>query len=208
MPDGYFQGAMANRQPPLWAIATRVQLERWEPLVAANLIAGLEGSDFPDRLIWQAETEHHFLLIAGRNLLRAIDVTDTETYVDPVVRSELVEGRDLHEHWPENMPLFNVTPRVGSPTHRSGKAFAARNPDTGPYSWLSWDSLAGPLVLPNVPASSMHALVDEVEAVVMERDPLLSRFLLERQRSPWLGPDHGSDRWWPRPVSRDETDGN
>jgi hypothetical protein len=37
MTTDYFNEGMVNRQRLLWAIATRRQLERWEPLVAAIL---------------------------------------------------------------------------------------------------------------------------------------------------------------------------
>jgi hypothetical protein len=56
--------------------------------------------------------------------------------IDPTIRSELIEGRDLHEHWEENMPVFNVSPRVEMPPRSTGRRFAARNPKAGPYEWL------------------------------------------------------------------------
>jgi hypothetical protein len=77
--------------------------------------------------------------------------------VDPTLRAEIMEGRDLNEHWTENLPVFNVTPRV-EPSRRSGKDFAARNPSTGPYNWLAWDGKRGPRLLPNVTAFAVHEL--------------------------------------------------
>jgi len=132
MTEDYFDDLMVNRQRLLWAVATRRQLERWEPLVAASVRAGYARHPFPDADIWSAEIEHHFTLIAARNLLRALDLPPaTSVPVDPTLRAELTEGRDLHEHWVENLPVFNVTPRAAQPPRRSGKEFAARNPDRG-----------------------------------------------------------------------------
>lgn len=36
--DEYFDQTMLNRQRLLWAVATRRQLERWEPLVAGAVV--------------------------------------------------------------------------------------------------------------------------------------------------------------------------
>jgi hypothetical protein len=182
-----------------WALATRLQLERWEPLVAANLNAELGvGPPFPDALIWRAATEHHFLLIAAHHLVRAIDHASTGIRIDRTIHDELIEGRDLHEHWRENVPVFMVKPRQREPRHKSGKAFAKRNPDRGPYWWLGWNGTDGPMILPNVPAHAVHALVDQVEALVIGRDSGLQRFVPAREPSPWMGESSGEDRWWPR----------
>src|SRR5206468_12653296 len=116
-----------------WAFATRRQLERWEPIVAAFVREGLAGRQLEGAAVWSAAIEHHFALVAARNLLRALELPPASgVSVDPTMRAELTEGRDLHEHWPENMPVFNVTPRVAQPQYRSGKDFAARNPAEGP----------------------------------------------------------------------------
>lgn len=198
MASDYFDESMANRQLLLWAIATRRQLERWEPLVAANLRAGSGGPPFPDELIWEAEIEHHFLLIAARNLIHAIDLPGAEIAIEQTIRWELIEGRDLNEHWRQNLPVFLVRPRREEPPRQSGKRFAKRNPERSPYWWLGWNSTDGPEALPNVPAHAIHELIDRVEATVIARDSGLKRFIRVRQRSPWLGEDAGKDRWWPR----------
>lgn len=70
----YFDTPMLNRQRLLWAIATRRQLERWEPIVAEDTRRGLDGSQLDPWDIWSAEVERHFLLVAARNLLRALDL--------------------------------------------------------------------------------------------------------------------------------------
>src|SRR5215216_602583 len=120
---------MVNRQRLLWGIATRRQLERWEPLVASNLRAHLAGRPPAGADIWSAEIEHHLALVAARNLIQALELAPAASVsVDPTLRDELIEGRDLHEHWPDNMPVFNVTPRPAEPPYPSGKRFAARNP--------------------------------------------------------------------------------
>jgi hypothetical protein len=197
MVGDYFDERMVNRQLLLWAIATRRQLERWEWLVAANIRAQFGGEPFGGELIWQAAIEHHFLLIAARNLIQAIDLPGAQIAIDQTIRSELIEGRDLHEHWSQNLPVFSVTPRREEPQWPSGKRFANRNPERSPYWWLGWDNIDGPKVLPNGPAHAIHELVDRIEATAIARDSELKRFVPVRQQSPWLGESGGKDRWWP-----------
>jgi hypothetical protein len=73
--DDYFDGVMVHRQRLLWAIATRQQLERWEPLVASVIRLNLYDSLVPDGVtVWTAQMEHHFALIAARNLFKALDL--------------------------------------------------------------------------------------------------------------------------------------
>jgi hypothetical protein len=193
----YFDEQMVRRQRLLWTIATRRQLERWEPFVAAhqNRLTGrgqLESAD-----IWAAEIEHHFALIAARNLLRALDLKPvTNVSVDPVMRTELIEGRDLHEHWVDNLPVFMVTPRVERPPRASGRAFATRNPDRGPYWWLGWGNKTGAQLLPNVSAPAVHDLLDAVETEVLAADESLRDFVPLRVPSPWI---HENNEWWPKP---------
>ena len=195
MNDETFDRRGIDRQLLIWALATRRQLERWEPLVAANLRAQSSGPPFSDVLIWQAATEHHFLLIAARRLITAIEMSKGIP-IDRTIREELKEGRDLHEHWKDNAPVFMVTPRRAEPPRKSGKSFAARNPKRGPYWWLGWNNQDGPMILPNVPAHAVHELVDRVEAAVIKREPSFARFPTP-QPSPWLGEQYGKDLWWP-----------
>jgi hypothetical protein len=58
----------------LWALATRRQLERWEPLVAAAVLDGFAGRQSADTDVWSAEIERHLVLVAARNLLRALEL--------------------------------------------------------------------------------------------------------------------------------------
>ena len=184
-----------------WAIATRRQLERWEPYVAAALRDdGLEDAD-----IWLAETEHHFALVAAAHLIQAVEklAPTRGIAIDPTIRQELIEGRDLHEHWYENVPVFNVVrfhrgKRLPSePPRPSGRDFAARNPGVSPYSWLRFRNKTGPMLLPHVSAPALHEFVDAVEADVLARDESLARFVPERAPSPWVVED---GEWWPRAV--------
>jgi hypothetical protein len=199
--DVYFDDLMINRQRLLWAIATRQQLDRWEPFVADAVRGDFER---PRRQlhateIWQAEIEHHFALVAARNLFHALDLPSASTVsVDSTLRSELIEGRDLHEHWTENLPVFNVRPRRHEPKYPSGKQFAERNPDAGPYDWLAWSNKTGALLLPNVSAPALHQLLDAVVAEVIAKDDALSRFVPPRVPSPW---HHENGEWWPQAVS-------
>ena len=153
-----------------------------------------------DAEIWQAATEHHFTLIAARNLLRALELPPRMPLpIDKDFRAEVIEIRDLHEHWDVNAPVFNVTPRFAQPTHRSGKDFAARYPDRGPYWWLGWGNKTGATLSPGVSAPVLHALLDQIEAQVLSEDPKLSSFVPAREPSPWV---YTAGEWWPKVNSR------
>ncbi len=202
MTTDYFNEGMVNRQRLLWAIATRRQLERWEPLVAAILNEDLAGRPLNGGTWWAAETEHHLALVAARNLLHALDLTPvTRVPVEQTFRDELKEGRDLREHWLDYMPVFNVKPRPDQPSHyRSGRSFAARNPRGGP-DW-GFTSKAGALLLPNVSAPALHQLLDAVEAEALEGNPSLAQFVPPRAPSPWLHEEGGD--WWPKAEAQTE----
>jgi len=99
------------------------------------------------------------------------------------------------KRWDENAPVFNVRPRTAQPPRNSGKAFAARNPDRGPYWWLGWKNKAGAMLLPHVSAPELHYLLDDVEAEVLGKDAALNRFVPPRAPSPWL---RHNEEWWPK----------
>ena len=191
----YFSPLGVNRERLAWAVATRRQLERWEPLVAENLRRSFQDGQLDDVEIWAAQREHHFALIAARHLLETLDLEPkSEVVVDATLRAELKEGRDLHEHWKENLPIFNVKPRVEEPRHKTGRSFAERNPDRSPYWWLGWSNKTGAQLLPNVTAPELHKVLDAVESEVLTAFPDLARFVPPREPSPWL---HKDGEWWP-----------
>jgi hypothetical protein len=192
----YFGDLMVNRQRLVWAVATRRQLERWERIVARIVLGGFAG-DKPEGLdVWSAEIERHFALVAGRNLLRALELDPPSTVaVEPTLRDELREGRDLQEHWPDNMPIFNAWPRPAAPPRPSGKSFAACNPERTPYGQFDWTNKTGARLLPNVSSPALHQLLDEVEAEVLADDAALAEYVPPRAPSPWL---HENGEWWPK----------
>ncbi len=199
MPHEYFDEGMVNRQRLLWTIATRRQLERWEPYVAASVVRSFEDRQLDSADVWAAAIEHHFALVAARHLLRALELEPgARASIDSTLRAELIEGRDLHEHWLDNMPVFNVSSRAEQPPRRSGREFARRNPDRDPYWWLAWSTRTGPQLLPNVSAPALRQVLDEVEAEVIGNDASLARFVPSRAPSPWLRQD---GEWWPKPAS-------
>jgi hypothetical protein len=111
----YFNELMTNRQRLLW-VATRRQLERWELLVAADMRAALgRGPALADADIWHAAIEHHFVLIAARNLVRALEdlAPPTGVVLDRAMRAELVGGRDLLEHWWRTCRCSTCAPALG-----------------------------------------------------------------------------------------------
>jgi hypothetical protein len=112
-----------------------------------------------------------------------------------MLRAELIEARNLLEHWDKNMPLFNVSPRVEEPERRSGRDFAKRNPGRRPYGQHEWSNKTGARLLPNVTAPALHRLLDDVEAEILASDPELGRFVPPRAPSPWL---HEDGEWWPK----------
>src|SRR5262249_7294102 len=149
----YFGPVGVARQQLLWALATRRQLDRWEALVARSVCAGLGwGPSLTSEAIWQAATEHHFALIAAHHMMRSIALPGSRIALPQALAHDIRDGRDMHEHWEENMPVFNVTPRAQQPRYKSGQSFASRNPADSPYDWLRWSSRCGPCLLPNVPA--------------------------------------------------------
>jgi hypothetical protein len=195
--DDYFDKRMVNRSRLLWTVATRRQLERWEPLVASHVFALYGRRHLSNADIWAAELEHHFAMVAARNLIHALELDPPPTVaLDPTIRAELIEGRDLLEHWVDNLPVFNVNPRPKDPTRRSGRDFAARNPESGPYSWLCWNSKEGAKLMPNVPAPTVHDLLDSIEAEVLADDPTFASFVPPRAPSPWI---RERGEWWPKP---------
>jgi hypothetical protein len=147
---------------------------------------------------WQGEIERHFLLIAARNLVKAIELMEPAPEVDPVVRAELIETRDLLEHWTENMPVFNITPRPRPPGYRSGKDFAARNPDRGPYCWWSWSANRGPMATPNVSGIQLHELVEATVTAALAVRPEMAEYMPPPTASPWIQRSADSDGWWPK----------
>jgi hypothetical protein len=198
MATDYFDKRTLNRQRLFWALATREQLARWEPLVASSLLQQLqENSDgLDDTEIWLAQMEHHFVLVAARNLVQALELAPaSRVVINPTMRAELIEGRDLLEHWSENMPIFNVTPRPAQPRYRSGKDFAARNPRHRPYWWLGWSNKTGARLMPHVHAPALHDLLDAVEKEVLADDESLKRFVPPRAPSPWV---RENGEWWPK----------
>jgi hypothetical protein len=200
--DDYFSGTMVLRQRLFWTVATRRQLERWESILAPYLRDRFRGQKPEKLVVWSAEIEHHFALIAARNLLRALDLDPpSNVSIDPTLRAELIEGRDLNEHWTDNMPVFNVTPRRVQPRRRSGRNFAERNPRRGPYWWLGWSSKTGARLLPHVTAPALHEVLDGVEAEVLAERQELRKYLVPRAPSPWIQVD---GEWWPGPAESDE----
>jgi hypothetical protein len=197
MTADYFDERMLNRQRLLWTVATRRQLERWEPIVAGVVLGSFAGRQPSGAEVWSAEIEHHFVLVAAHHLLLALDLDPpSKVQVDPDLRADLTEGRHLHEHWPDNLPVFNVKPRTPQPPRRSGQSFAARNPGRSPYWWLGWDLKIGPYLMPQAPAIAVHKVVDAVEAEVLASDPALAEYVPPRAQSWWL---HEGGEWWPRP---------
>ncbi len=206
--DPYFdKGIMPERQTLLFGAAVRRQLGRWEPLVAKHTLMTLEPNLKPPpetptvmalHEYWQGETERHLLLISVGNLLKAVKLLDDPLRVDPSMAAELIQARDLNEHWEENMPVFNVQPRPRDPAWRSGKTFAAENPQRGPYNWWAFDVSLGPLVTPHVAATQVHELVTDAIAAARATEPDMADKVPDPTPRPWVIPETPGEWWWPK----------
>ena len=123
----YFDAATVNRQRLLWTVATRRQLERWQPIVARVVRGGFEGRSLTGADVWSAAIEHHFALVAARNLFQALDLHPPMCVsVNPTLRSEVIEGRDLHEHGRENVPVYQRDAASRATTPSDGQGVRAR----------------------------------------------------------------------------------
>ena len=181
----------------LWAIATRRQLERWEPYLARNVAELHARRQLPGIDVWAAQIEHHLLLVAARNMLGALDVEPkSSVQIDGDVRTDLIGGRGIVEHWRENWHAFTSHPRP-EPSHRGAREWAERNPRGGPFNWLDWTSTEGARVLPSVSADALHGIVDAVEAEAVAARPNLAEYIPPRAPSPWRR-EHGE--WLPADI--------
>lgn len=203
--DPHFDPPALHCEVLLWADAARAQLDRWEPLVAERVRRGLYEEDPEPRSYWQAYQERHFCVNAARHMFRALELLGNPVAVDETLRAELKESRDLHEHWDENMPVFNTMPRPREPRFASGRAFADRNPHRGPYYAAAWSNNGGAKITPNVTAVQLRDVLDAVEAYVLEQHPELQKHLRPRsETSPWITDEHGEI--WPRPASSEDVE--
>lgn len=173
----YFKPSTVRREALVWAVATRMQIDRWEPLVLAWVRAEMEGTDFPGRDHWRGQIEHHFLVVAARQLIRAIGMLDPPEPVDNLMRKDIIGTRDLQAHWDENMPVFNRFPRSASPARKSGQSYMETNPAARPYVWQAWNSDVGARVTPNATSDNLRGLVDRVEARVLAEEPSLAAYV-------------------------------
>jgi hypothetical protein len=105
MKSDYFSERSVARAVMSWAEAVELQLDRWEALVAQFVLTKLAKEDLPAPVIWQTQFERHFCLIANANLVKALRLMGNPLRVEKEMANELVESRDLQEHWPENMPI-------------------------------------------------------------------------------------------------------
>lgn len=192
---------MQDRQVMFWMLATRRHVRAWELTVAEHVRLGLldDVRDRAGSLVWSAQLAHHMALVAGHNLLRALDNAEGRYSAMPKAMAREVEVlRNLHEHWDEQWPSFYDVRNPG-PLKRSGQHFADLHPGRSPYWALGWSSKDGPLLGPGLLAGTLHEFLAELEAEVLAVAPDLARFVTPIEPSPWLGQSAGNDRWWPRP---------
>lgn len=178
----YFDDLMQNRTLLIWAVACRRQLDRWLPHVVESVKAETPTDT------WAVDIDHHFLLVACAQLLKAIELFDAD--IEVPAPNELREARDALEHWENNMPIFNRTPRTEMPTYPRPKAYAERNPGSSPFFALKYQLSISTKsetvsetcwITKNVTTEDVHVWLDAVERFVLARDPGMARFLGERR---------------------------
>lgn len=199
----YFDEESVARQVLFWSVGARRHLELWEERVASWIRVNLKDQQaIPDgQLVWAAALDRHLVFVCMRNVLRALDLAKKPPRLERKFTAAIKNVRDLLEHWDENMPVFNVSPR-GSPKRKSGQAFAADNPYDTPYGSMSWRSSVGAVLTPDVPASAMHASLDQLESWAVGVNPALVDYVPSRRESPWIHTDSGE--WWPRDLHTQE----
>lgn len=190
---------MQDRQVMFWLVATRKQVRAWEVSLAEWVRLGLANEHRGGPLVWSAQLAHHMALIAGENLLRALDNAEARysAMPEPIAR-EVAVLRHLHEHWDEQWPSFYDVNNPG-PHKRSGQHFVELHPGRSPYWALGWSSKEGPRLGPGLLAGVLHEYLDALQAEVLVGAPDLVRFVAPIEPSPWTGPSAGHDQWWPRP---------
>lgn len=188
-------GALGTRRHTLfWIVATRRQMDRWEPLVAEFLRHQLRKKQLPGELIWQGEAERHMAVVAARNLVRCVeDLPAPVATLDPGLAQRIKDARDLLEHWDDNAPVFNVTPTQERPPRSSGRRFLEQQPGRSPYCWWRWTNHDGAFLAPGLPAEELREALDRAQREVLDADPELARFVPAANPSPWRGGSH-----WPR----------
>ena len=192
---------MVNRQRLLWAIATRKQLERWEPLVASFWRADPATAHPDEADIWSAEIEHHFALVAVGNLFQALDFAPAASVsVDQILRAELIQRpRPPRTLAREHAGIQRITAH-GTAASPLGKGVRRSQSRARAILVAPIGSQEGRFApAPHVPASALHRLLDAVEAEVLTNDDSLRRFVPRRAPSPWL---HENGKWWPKPAAR------
>lgn len=191
---------MQDRQVMFWLLATRKHVRAWEVTLAEDIRLGLTNGDRGGPLVWSAQMAHHMALVAGQNLLRALDNAEGRYSAMPEPMAREVEVlRHLHEHWDEQLPSFYDVSNPG-PLRRSGQHFVELHPGRSPYWALGWSSKDGPRLGPGVLAGALHEFLDALQAEVLAVAPDLARFVAPTEPSPWIGPSAGDDQWWPRPL--------
>lgn len=192
----YWTPSARQREVAYWAQSAQVQLDKWEALAAQDMRDEFYSDIEDDSKAWRVPMEEHFALIAAAQLICAMQFASCPVHIDETVRVEIPAGRDMREHWSDNMPFFNQKHRPGEPKRKSGQEFAKRNPKASPYWSARWDNGVGLKLLPNVPVGDVRRLIVAAKRWIEEVQPMLTRFFTEPEPSPWTGGD-GPDRWWP-----------
>lgn len=189
---------MQDRQALLWVIGSRLQIRRWEIVLARYLKSTLWTSSIgASSDVWQAQTEWHLALVATNNFVRAVENTRGRiTAAADELATDIRLLRDLQEHWNEQWPAFYDRSNPG-PLARSGKSFASRHPGGDPYWWLGWDSQTGPTLGPGLRVEDILSELDRVQSAVLESSPQLIEYLAPIDDSPWIS-DPKAGRWWPK----------
>ena len=78
----------------------------------------------------------------------------------------------------------------------SGRRYAMEHARATPFFALGWGARDGAILVPGLPASAVHAFLDDAEASAVMGRPKLAEFIPDRPPSAWM-PNRDVHGWWP-----------
>ena len=117
-----------------WVWSTQTQIYRYDENLGKEMDSGEAEKLDRMRMCSLTSYDEHLILVAARNLIRAIDMLDEDDStitIEQSLRDDLKELRDIYEHWDITKNCLNQKDYEKS---RSAKKFMNRNPSGRPFS--------------------------------------------------------------------------
>jgi len=117
-----------------WVWSSQLQIRRLIESTNAEWNSSSLDPALRRKVFSQTTFDEHIVLVAGRNLVRALDRAQEQfpaLGLTDDMRACIKLLRDIYEHWDEQREAFLPG---GPPKERSGKEFAERHPDGKPWS--------------------------------------------------------------------------